>query len=103
MMQSADFWKGDDLTFGHYRSPRWSVFGQAQVSAGAIIVGKVALQQTAKMPPIQNHHMIEAFAANRADEPFSEFLPGERNTIKNRSPGEGDLTSMKALCCSDGL
>jgi hypothetical protein len=40
-------------------------------------IGKVLLQHTTKMPPIQNYDMIQAFAANRSDQSFPEgILPG---------------------------
>jgi hypothetical protein len=48
-----------------------------------MIVGKVALQQTTKVPPIQNYHMIQTFTTNRTDQPF-------RECILPRTPRRGD-------------
>jgi hypothetical protein len=45
MMEPADFGKGDDLAFGHDGPSIGSIFTQGQVGSGAMIVGKIALQQ----------------------------------------------------------
>src|SRR5208283_145174 len=45
--------------------------------AGAVIVNKVTLQQTAKMPLTEDHNMVQALATNRSDQPFRvSILPG---------------------------
>src|SRR5215470_16335944 len=48
-----------------------------------MVIGEIALQQTTKVSRIQNYNMIQAFTANRADQPFREgILPG--------TPGRSD-------------
>jgi endonuclease III len=65
-----------------YRSVQNAIHGQLPGDYDSLIVGKIALQQTTKMPSIQNHHMIQAFTTNRADQPFCEsILPGLRTAV----------------------
>jgi hypothetical protein len=83
VVQPSDFRNGDDLAIWHDGPSIGGVLTQGQVRSGAMIVGKVALQQTTKVPPIQNYHMIQTFTTNRTDQPFREcILPG--------TPGRGD-------------
>src|SRR5215469_6542642 len=53
-----------------------------------MVIGEIALQQTTKVPRIQNHNMIQAFTANRADQPFREgivpWTPGRSDHFFHR-------------------
>src|SRR5712664_2921877 len=79
MMQATDFGNRDDPA--ELRPLDWPcvgrVFLEREVSSGAVIVGEVAGQDAAQVPFAENKDMVQALAADRADEPFGEgILPG---------------------------
>ena len=43
---------------------------ERKVRAHTIVVGRVIRQQMAEMPFAQHHDVVEALAADRADQPF---------------------------------
>ena len=82
MVQPSDFRNGDDLAIWHDGPSIGGVLTQGQVRSGAMIVGKVALQQTTKMPPIQNYHMIQTFTTNRTiSRSANAFCQGLRGAV----------------------
>ena len=79
MMQTANFGYLDDFTvsFGLYCSRFRGVFVQRQMSSPITVIGTITRQDATQRSLIEHNHMVETFAANRADDPFDiGTLPG---------------------------
>jgi hypothetical protein len=74
MMQAANFgnWH-NDANIGRLDRPYVGrILLQREVSARAVIMGKVAGQETVKVPLAENEHVVQTLAPDRADEPLHE-------------------------------
>jgi len=76
MMQATDFGSRHDRA--HLGALDGSHVGRVllerEVSSGTVIVGEVAGQDAAQVPLAKNKDMVQALAADRADEPFREGI-----------------------------
>jgi hypothetical protein len=72
MMEAADHRRLDDSAFVQalHRSWLWGVLRQGEVCTGPVVVDEVRAQQATQMGFVQHHHVVEALAAEGADEPF---------------------------------
>ena len=72
MMEAADHRRLDDAAFVESLHRSWlrGVLLQGEVGAGPVVVAEVRAQQAAQMGFVQHHHVVEALAAEGADEPF---------------------------------
>jgi hypothetical protein len=96
VVQPADLRNGDDLALSHDRSPFGSVLCQDEVRSGAVIVGEIAFQQMAKVPMTQDHHMVQAFTTNRADQPSTNaFCQGLRGAMTTSFMVKDWITATK--------
>jgi hypothetical protein len=70
MMEAADHGRLDDLAFVKALHPSWlrGVLRQGEVCAGPVVVDEVLAQEAAQMGFVQHHDVVEAFAAEGADE-----------------------------------
>jgi hypothetical protein len=95
MMEAADHGHLDDLAFVKALHPSWlrGVLRQGEVGAGPMLVDEVLAQYAAQMGFVQHHDVVEALAAEGADEPFHVgILPSDRGaarphqSLANNSP-----------------
>jgi hypothetical protein len=72
MMQASDHGYLDDaaLVGALHRSRLRGVLRQREVGAGPVVVDEVPAQQATQMGFVQHHDVVEALAAEGADEPF---------------------------------
>ncbi len=71
MVEAAENWPSSDASLILDRSPCGSVFGQRQVSAGAIVIIGVLFEDPSKMRLAQRDDVVKALATYRANEPLS--------------------------------
>ena len=76
MMEAADHGRLDDpaLLEALDQSWLWRVLVQRGMCSGAVIVDEVLAQQATQMGFVQHHDVVEALAAERADETFHEWI-----------------------------
>jgi hypothetical protein len=87
MMKPADLRHGDDAATwrGIDDSGLGTVVVERLVWARGVVVGEVGTQEPAEMRLVQNEEVVEALAANGADDPLDKrVLPG-------RARGDADL------------
>src|SRR5262249_13240988 len=70
-METAEPSDGCDRPDCLRRSMERGILVQRKVRAHPVIVGGVIRQQMAEVPFPQHHDMVEAFASDRADQPFN--------------------------------
>ena len=72
MMEAAGHGRLDDLAFVKALHRSWlrGVLRQGKVGPGTVVVEEVVTQQAAQMGFVQHHDVVEALAAEGADEPF---------------------------------
>jgi hypothetical protein len=88
MVEPADLRNGDDFATTHDDARLRCILRERQMRPGAVIVGKVTLQQTTQMPLAENYHMIQTFPTYRTDQSLGiSVLP--------RTPGCGDYFSCQ--------
>ena len=76
-MKSAEDGSFEDLTEPLDRTDQRRVLGQGQVWPHVIVVGSISLEDPAQMVFAQDHDVIQALSADRADKPFGmSVLPG---------------------------
>ena len=73
-MQAANFGNRDDRTeFRRFdRPPIGCIFVEREVRPGPVIVREVRGQDASQVPLFENDDMVQALAANRADESLRE-------------------------------
>ena len=77
VVQAADLRNGENPSAPLDLARFGCIFLQRQVRSRTMVVGKIALQDSLKVPLIQNHHVIQALPADGPDQSFSEpILPG---------------------------
>ena len=79
MVQTAHLGERDDLAI--LRTLHWSwfrgIFVQAQMGPTQVVVGKVGFEQAVQVSFIEHDDVVQALAADRADQPFDvRRLPG---------------------------
>ena len=72
MMEAADHGRLDDpaLIEALHRSGLRGVLVQGEVCSGAVVVDEVVAQQATQVGRVEHHHVVEALAAQGADEAF---------------------------------
>jgi len=72
MMQAADLWKGDNGAGRRwlYGSRLRTILVEREMRAASVVILKVCRQHSAQVTLIEDNHMIETFAADRADDAF---------------------------------
>jgi hypothetical protein len=56
---------------------QWRILGQSEMRSHMVVVGSIGLEDPAQMVLAQDHDVIQALPANRADQPFGmTVLPG---------------------------
>ena len=84
MMQASDHGYLDDsaLVGVLHRSGLRGVLLQREVRSTTVVVGEVVSQQATQLRVVQHHDVVEALAAQGADEPFHvRILPGDRGAV----------------------
>ena len=83
MMEAADHRRLDDAAFVESLHRSWlrGVLLQGEVGAGPVVVAEVRAQQAAQMGFVQHHHVVEALAAEGADEPFHVGILPRRGAV----------------------
>jgi hypothetical protein len=84
MMEAAGHGRLDDLAFVKALYPSWlrGILLQGEVGPGTVVVEEVVTQQAAQMRFVQHHNVVEALAAEGADEPFHVgFCQGDRGAV----------------------
>jgi hypothetical protein len=76
MMQATNFgnWHDDANIWRLDRPYVGRILLQREVSARAVIMGKVAGQETVKVPLAENEHVVQILAPDRADEPLHDLV-----------------------------
>ena len=76
-MKSTEERPRDNVTDAFDGANKRSVFVQRQVRSNAVVVGGIGLKDPAQVGLAQNHDVIQAFPADRADQPLRmAILPG---------------------------
>jgi len=72
MMEAAGHGRLDDPAFVKALHPSWlwGVLRQGEACAGPVVVDEVLAQYAAQVGFVQHHDVVEALAAEGADEPF---------------------------------
>src|SRR5262245_36808262 len=70
MMESAHFgyYKHLPLFRGHNGTRLWTIHRQGQMRSPPMIIGKIADKDALEMLRVEDHHMVETFATNAANE-----------------------------------
>ena len=76
MVKATDFRQGDHASFSGklHASRRGSVFLERQMRTGPVIIGNVGTKDPAQMRAIDDDHMIQTLAANRAYNSLDESV-----------------------------
>jgi hypothetical protein len=94
-MEAADHGCLDDpaLIAALHRSGLWGVLGEGEVCSGTVVVDEVVAQQATQVGRVEHHDVIEALAAQGADEAFDiGILPrGTRRDLHLVDPQGLDL------------
>jgi hypothetical protein len=78
-MQAADFRDSDHLSdpAWHNRAGVGAILVERKMRAGSLVIVDVGGQHTTQMALVENHHVIQALAANRTDHALNvSVLPG---------------------------
>jgi hypothetical protein len=69
MMPSANFGARNDVALFRRLHPPclWSIFVQAQVRPGRVIISEISFEQAMQVSSIQHDHMIQTITPNRTD------------------------------------
>ena len=69
-MQTADFREGDDLARGRCadRARLRAILGEGQMRSASVIVSETDREDAAQLGFIENDHVIETLAADRAND-----------------------------------
>ena len=72
MVQAADLWEGNNGTCGGwlYRPRLRAILAEREMCAAPVVVVEVRRQHTAQVTLVEDDDVIEAFAADRADDAF---------------------------------
>jgi hypothetical protein len=77
MVKSADLWDGDNSSDRLHRPGDRSVLVERKVSSRSVIVVEVGTKNAVERCLIEDNHVVETLAANRADDSFDIGpLPG---------------------------
>jgi hypothetical protein len=71
MMQAADLREGDNVMAcgGYlYGARPWAIFVERKMRSGFMMILKIARQDPAQVTLVKDDNVIQAFAANRADQ-----------------------------------
>ena len=94
MVKPTEDWDGHDRSSRLDRTAERGVLRESEMGAGAIVVVGVGPEDSAKMRLAQDHDMIQAFAPDRADEPFNvSVLPGRAGRSWSVPDAYGSKTS----------
>jgi hypothetical protein len=71
-VQAADLWEGNNVTCrGRLYRPRLrAILAEREMCTASVVVVEVRRQHTAQVTLIEDEDVIEAFAADRADDAF---------------------------------
>ena len=66
MVQSADFWEGNHVTFGDglHSSWRGRVFAKGEMRSRPVIVGEISGQSLSEVPLAEYDHMVQTLPPN---------------------------------------
>ena len=77
MVKSAEDWSRDDLAEPLDWPMVRRILFQGQMRSEFVVIARVGRKNPAQMGFAEDHEVIEAFPANRADQPFGmPVLPG---------------------------
>ncbi len=111
MVEPAGLWELDDLTeFRRFDFPRLGgILAERKVRARSVVVTKVAAQDSSQMTLVEDHHVVQAFAPNGADDALDiRVLPRGTGCDENRLDPESvdpasEVMAVDAVAVTDQI